>query len=129
MQVRLFVERDQNECIVNLAGTAYRFKRNEYGHLVSDITDEEHIAWVSNPMHNASFRVYSPPEPKAAPDVAAEAVAETVSVKAGENPRESEAAEPKQGPEATGFPCPICGKRFTSMTRLRGHKGGAHKGA
>ena len=128
MKVRLFVERDQNECVVNLAGTAYRFKRNEYGHLVSDITDEEHIAWVSNPMHNASFRVYSLPEPKAAPEVAAEAVAQTVSVKAEENPRESEAAEPKQRPEPTGLPCPICGKRFDSMTRLRGHMGGAHKG-
>ena len=47
--VQLLVERDQNECIVKLAGTAYKFKRNEYGHLVSDITDQDDIKWVSDP--------------------------------------------------------------------------------
>ena len=59
MQVQLLVERDQNECIVNLAGTAYKFKRNEHGHLVSDITDQDHIKWVSDPFHNTAFKVYS----------------------------------------------------------------------
>lgn len=64
MQVQLLVERDQNECIVKLAGTAYKFKRNEYGHLVSEITDQEHIKWVSDPMHNTSFRLYNVPKKK-----------------------------------------------------------------
>jgi hypothetical protein len=62
MQVQLLVERDQNECIVKLAGTAYKFKRNEYGHLVSDITDHDDIKWVSDPMHSTSFKVYSKPK-------------------------------------------------------------------
>jgi hypothetical protein len=61
MQVQLFVDRDQNECIVNLAGTAYKFKRNEHGHLVSEITDQEHIKWVSASV-NTSFRLYVPPK-------------------------------------------------------------------
>ena len=59
MQVQLFVERDQNECIVNLAGTAYKFKRNEHGHLVSEITDQEHIKWVTDPYHNTAFKEYN----------------------------------------------------------------------
>jgi hypothetical protein len=59
MQVQLFVERDQNECIVNLAGTAYKFKRNDHGHLVSDITDQEHIKWVTDPFHNTAFKEYN----------------------------------------------------------------------
>ena len=58
------VERDQNECIVKLAGTAYKFKRNEYGHLVSDITDHDDIKWVSDPHHNTSFKLYSEPKKK-----------------------------------------------------------------
>jgi hypothetical protein len=64
MMVQLLVERDQNECIVKLAGTAYKFKRNEYGHLVSDITDQDHIKWVSDPTHNTSFKIYSAPKKK-----------------------------------------------------------------
>jgi hypothetical protein len=59
MQVQLFVERDQSECIVNLAGTAYKFKRNEHGHLVSEITDQEHIKWISAPYHNTAFKEYN----------------------------------------------------------------------
>jgi len=59
MQVQLFVERDQSECIVNLAGTAYKFKRNEHGHLVSEITDQEHIKWVTDPYHNTAFKEYN----------------------------------------------------------------------
>jgi len=59
MQVQLFVERDQSECIVNLAGTAYKFKRNEHGHLVSEITDQEHIKWVTDPYHNPAFKEYN----------------------------------------------------------------------
>lgn len=62
MQVQLLVERDQSECIVKLAGTSYKFKRNEHGDFVADITNEEHIRWVSNPFHNTSFKVYSPPK-------------------------------------------------------------------
>ena len=59
MQVQLLVERDQNECIVNLAGTAYKFKRNDHGHLVSDITDQEHIKRISDPFHSTVFKEYS----------------------------------------------------------------------
>ena len=59
MQVQLLVERDQNECIVNLAGTAYKFKRNDHGHLVSDITDQEHIKRISDPFHNTAFKEYN----------------------------------------------------------------------
>jgi len=68
MQVQLLVERDQNECIVNLAGTAYKFKRNEYGHLVSEITYQEHIKWLNNP-HNTSFKPYSAPKKKITEEV------------------------------------------------------------
>ena len=77
MQVQLLVERDQNECIVRLAGTAYKFKRNGYGHLVSDITDQEHIKWVSDPTHNTSFKLYREPKKKIIEEVADE-VAEKV---------------------------------------------------
>lgn len=63
MQVRLLVERDQNECIVKLAGTAYKFKRNEHGHLVTEISDVEHIKWVNDPL-NTSFVQYVPPKAK-----------------------------------------------------------------
>jgi hypothetical protein len=59
MQVQLLVERDQNECIVNLAGTAYKFKRNDHGHLVCDITDQEHIKRISDPFHNTAFKEYN----------------------------------------------------------------------
>ena len=82
MQVQLLVERDQNECIVKLAGRAYKFKRNEYGHLVSDITDQEHIRWASDPTHNTSFKLYSEPKKKIIEEVANE-VAEKVVEEAG----------------------------------------------
>ena len=64
MQVQLLVERDQNECIVNLAGTAYKFKRNDQGHLVSDITDHEHIKRILDPSHNTAFKEYIVPKKK-----------------------------------------------------------------
>jgi len=73
MQVQLLVERDQNECTVKLAGTAYKFKRNEHGHLVSEITDQEHIKWVSDP-HNTSFKMYAPPKAKVIEEVVADIV-------------------------------------------------------
>jgi hypothetical protein len=65
MQVQLLVERNQSECVVKLAGTAYTFKRNEYGHFVADILSADHFAWVNNPTNSASFKVYSAPERKA----------------------------------------------------------------
>jgi hypothetical protein len=74
MQVQLFVERDQNECIVNLAGTAYKFKRNEHGHLVSEITDQEHIKWVMDPYRNTAFKAYSAPKNKIIEKVVDDAV-------------------------------------------------------
>lgn len=81
MQVRLLVERDQDECFVKLAGTTYKFKRNEHGQLVADISDQEHIKWVSDPTHNTSFKLYSPPKEKV---VVEEVVDETVDVTAEE---------------------------------------------
>ncbi|MFZ4436808.1 MAG: hypothetical protein ACOYOS_00110 [Syntrophales bacterium] len=81
MQVQLLVERDQNECIVKLAGRSYRFKRNENGHLVSDITDLDHIKWVSDPMHNTSFRLYSVPERNVIEEVIEDVVVEQVEEK------------------------------------------------
>lgn len=62
MQVRLMVERGQNECVVKLAGRSYKFTRNEHGHLVSEITDLPTIAWVSD-TRNSAFLPYSPPKP------------------------------------------------------------------
>lgn len=103
MQVQLLVERDQNECIVKLAGTAYKFKRNEYGHLVSEITDHDDIRWVSDPHHNTAFKAYSAPK-KITEEVVhheavvgVEVVAEEVVVTAGEpEPGDVTATESKR---------------------------------
>ena len=105
MQVQLLVERDQNECIVRLAGTAYKFKRNGYGHLVSDITDQEHIKWASDPTHNTSFKLYSEPKKKIIEEVTdevvekvvAEAVTVVVAEELADDPEVPEPSiEPKQ---------------------------------
>ena len=69
MQVQLLVERGQDECIVKLAGTAYKFVRNEHGHLVSDITDYDDIKWVSDPHHNTAFKAYSVPKKRGMDEV------------------------------------------------------------
>ena len=74
MQFQLLVERDQNECIVNLAGTAYKFKRNDQGHLVSDITDHDDIKWISDPFHQAAFKEYGAPSKKIIEEVIDEVV-------------------------------------------------------
>jgi hypothetical protein len=74
MQFQLLVERDQNECIVNLAGTAYKFKRNDHGHLVSDITDHDDIKWVSDPHNKTAFKAYIDPGKKILDEVIDEAV-------------------------------------------------------
>lgn len=64
MQVQLLVERNQSECVVKVAGTAYTFKRNEYGHFVADILSADHMAWVNDKNHSGSFKVYITPEKK-----------------------------------------------------------------
>lgn len=64
MKVQLLVERDQSECVVKVAGTAYTFKRNEYGHFVADILSADHMAWVNHPNHSGSFKLYITPEKK-----------------------------------------------------------------
>jgi hypothetical protein len=64
MQVQLLVERNQSECVVKVSGTAYTFKRNEYGHFVADILSADHMAWVNHPNHSGSFKVYITPEKK-----------------------------------------------------------------
>ena len=91
MQVQLLVERDQDECIVKLAGTAYKFKRNEYGHLVSEITDHDDIKWVSDPHHNTAFKAYSVPKKRII-----EVVDETVTV--------AEATETEPDPDLSPYP-------------------------
>ena len=53
MQVRLLVERGQDECIVKLAGRSYTFIRNGSGHLVTEIIDLPTIAWISDPRNTA----------------------------------------------------------------------------
>lgn len=109
MQVQLLVERDQNECIVKLAGTAYKFERNEHGHLVSDITDQEHIKWISDPHHNTAFKVYSPPEKTVIenvsqrPVVVMAAVADELGAVAGE-PDPLPEAEPALNQDRPPFP-------------------------
>ena len=65
MQVQLLVERmGQDEYTAKLGGSAYRFKRNDHGHMVAEITDTGVIAKVSDPR-NGSFQPYTPPEPEA----------------------------------------------------------------
>ena len=96
MQVQLLVERDQNECVVKLAGMAYKFKRNESGHLVSEITDGEHIKWVSDPMHNTSFKIYGAPKKKIIEEVIDEVVVGKV-VEEVEGASVVEACEPVPG--------------------------------
>lgn len=64
MQVQLLVERNQSECVVKVAETAYTFKRNEYGHFVTDILSADHMAWVNDPHHSGSFKLYITPEKK-----------------------------------------------------------------
>lgn len=86
MLIQLLVERDQNTCFVKLAGTAYKFERNEHGHLVANITDVEHIRWVNDPI-NTSFKEYRLPKPT----IVEETVEDTVDT--GEVPEGEEAAE------------------------------------
>ena len=102
MQVQLLVERDQNECIVKLAGRAYKFKRNEYGHLVSDITDQEHIKWASDPTHNTSFKLYSEPKKiieEVSDEVTEKVVAEVANVVVEELADDPEVPEPSIEPK------------------------------
>lgn len=78
MQVRLMVERGQDECIVKLAGANYKFVRNKHGHLVAEITDLLSIQWVENPR-NTSFMPYVAPKPKIEPVVEPPPAPETIS--------------------------------------------------
>lgn len=63
MLVRLMAERDANECTTKMAGTTYKFKRNEYGHLVTEVIDAEVIKFVEH-AHNTAFMPYTIPKPK-----------------------------------------------------------------
>jgi hypothetical protein len=58
MQVKLMVERGQDECVVKLAGTHYKFIRNEHGDLIAEVSDLQTIKFVSDPR-NSSFMPYS----------------------------------------------------------------------
>lgn len=58
--IQLVVERDANECTVKIAGVPYRFKRDAEGRLVADITNTDHLKWVSDPYHYGSFKVLPP---------------------------------------------------------------------
>ena len=96
MLVQLLVERDQNECTVKLAGRAYKFKRNEHGHLVSEITDHDHIKWVSDPTHNTSFKIYNAPKKRILEEVNDEVVVGKVVEEMVETPV-AVAEEPEPG--------------------------------
>ena len=56
-RIQLVIERDADECVVKIAGTAYTFKRDDKGRLVTDITNTDHLKWVSDPYHYGSFKV------------------------------------------------------------------------
>jgi len=100
MQVQLLVERmGQDEYNAKIAGASYKFRRNDHGHMVAEITDEGIIKRVSDPR-NGSFAPYTPPEPKV----------ETA---------------PDKDPET--FPCPVCGKSFDTVGKVNSHMGGAHR--
>lgn len=154
MQVRLMVERGQDEYLAKLGGKAYSFKRNEHGHLVAEITDLPTIEWITDPR-NTAFQPYSPPE--ANPSVSTE---EGEPVLAAESeiplsdavfdehvPGFSEGGAPEAGKVAegaasspkgggaqdadlntgSGFECTICHKTFEKAGQLQGHMGGAHR--
>lgn len=110
MQVELLVERmGQNEYIAKLGGASYRFRRNEHGHMVAEISDVGVIAKVSDPR-NGSFRPYVPPDPFAPES----------------KPAENANMQKEEVPQT--FECQICHKSFDTKHKLQGHMGGAHRG-
>lgn len=99
MLVRLMAERDSNECTTKMAGTTYKFKRNEYGHLVTEVTDVNHIAWVGDP-HNSAFLPYAIPKPKN--QVPVTVVPEVIAPV--ETPKEPEVVAPVEQPDKIDEP-------------------------
>lgn len=112
MQVQLLVERQgQDEYTAKLGGSTYRFKRNDHGDMVAEITDSGVIAKISDPR-NGSFRPYVLPEV-----TEKQIFDETVDENVAASPETTEAS----------FPCPICGKTFDTVGKVNSHMGGAHR--
>ena len=112
MQVQLLVERQgQNEYIAKLGGSSYRFKRNDHGDMVAEISDSDVITKISDPR-NGSFKPYVIPEVKDT-RVFDETVDENVTT----------------SPDSTeeSFACPVCGKSFDTSGKMNSHMGGAHR--
>lgn len=64
MQVQLLestVGNGVDTCIMKLAGVDYEFVRNEHGHLVTEVTDTDHLQWANLPV-NSAFRIYALPK-------------------------------------------------------------------
>ena len=59
MLIQLLVEREGDEHVLRVEGVRHTFRRNGYGHLVTEVTNPEHIKWM---MRSTSYQVYSPPK-------------------------------------------------------------------
>ena len=59
MQIRCLVEREGNRHVLRVEGIPYTFERNEHGHLITDVTNGEHIHWM---MRSTSYQAYAPPK-------------------------------------------------------------------
>lgn len=139
MQVRLLVERGQQENVVRLAGMSYTFKKNDYGHLVAEITDPTSLEWVAN-ARNTSFVPYEIPKDSIVSTTTEENVTPPIEAKPvipeipeGENyapPRgrfDAITSEEIKNVREEKFICPECKKVFDSERKMKGHLGGAHR--
>ena len=59
MQIRCLVEREGNRHVLRVEGIPYTFERNERGHLVTEVTNYEHIKWM---MRSSSYAAYREPK-------------------------------------------------------------------
>ena len=59
MKIRCLVEREGNRHVLRVEGIPYTFERNEHGHLIAEVNNEEHIRWM---MRSTSYQAYSPPK-------------------------------------------------------------------
>lgn len=139
MQVQLLVERGQPENIVRLVGMSYTFKRNEFGHLVAEITDPTSLEWVAN-ARNTSFVPYEIPKDSIISTTVelndTSLVTEdspVVEIPEGENyapPKgrfDAITSETIKNVREEKFICPECKKVFDSERKMKGHLGGAHR--
>jgi hypothetical protein len=143
MLIRLLVDRGQNEPAISLAGERYIFKRNEFGHLVTDISDPSTIKWVTSPL-NKSFEEYVVPvkdvsteEPKSVtvePDKVEDVPEVPPVIPEGENyaptPGRFDGVKLETVTHTTPglFQCPECKKVFGSEQKMKGHLGSHKRG-